>query len=54
MDTINEIVNLVSNTAVTAVMLGYFVYRDLVFMNKLEESLATLQKTIEIFGKKGE
>lgn len=51
MDTIESWVSLISNTAVTAVMLGYFVFRDLTFMNKLEEALATLQKTVEILMK---
>lgn len=49
---LNEIVNIISNSGVTLVMLAYFIYRDLTFQNKLEETLATLQKTVDMtFGK---
>lgn len=50
---LNEIVSIISNSGVTLVMLAYFIYRDLTFQNKLEETLATLQKTVDmVFGQK--
>lgn len=45
---LNEIVSIISNSGVTLVMLAYFIYRDLTFQNKLEETLATLQKTVDM------
>lgn len=46
--TFNDIVTLITNTGVTLAMLAYFIYRDLTFQNKLEETLATLQKTVDM------
>lgn len=48
MDKIQDIVNIAMNSGVTIVMLGYFIYRDLTFQNKLEETLSTLQKTVDM------
>lgn len=45
---LNDIVSLIGNTGVTLAMLAYFIYRDLTFQNKLEETLATLQKTVDM------
>lgn len=49
---LNEIVSIISNSGVTLVMLAYFIYRDLTFQNKLEETLATLQKTVDMVFRK--
>lgn len=51
---LTDIVNAVSNTGMTIVIVAYFIYRDLVFQNKLEETLATLQKTVDMVFSKGE
>ena len=38
----NEMINLVSNTAISVVVIGFFMYRDLKFINQLQVTLTTL------------
>lgn len=45
---VKDIVDIAMNSGVTIVMLAYFIYRDITFQNKLEETLATLQKTVDM------
>ena len=47
MENMNEIVNLISNTGVTIVVLAYFIFRDYKFMNKLDNALSTLTNTVD-------
>lgn len=41
------IVNLISNTGVTIVVIGYFIYRDFKFMSTLQDTLTTLVNTVD-------
>lgn len=41
-----ELVNMIQNTGVTIVILGYFIYRDYKFMGTLKDTLATLVNTV--------
>lgn len=41
-----ETVNLITNTSVTIVVVGFFMYRDLKFMNQLQSTLVTLTDTV--------
>lgn len=41
-----EIVNMIQNTGVTVVILGYFIIRDYKFMGTLKDTLTTLVNTI--------
>ena len=38
----NEMINLVSNTAISVVVIVFFMYRDLKFINQLQTTLTTL------------
>ena len=40
-----ELVNMIQNTGVTIVILGYFIYRDYKFIVTLKDTLATLVNT---------
>lgn len=42
----NELVNMIQNTGVTVVIIGYFIYRDYKFMGTLKDTLATLVNTV--------
>lgn len=44
---LTQLVDLISNTAVSIVVLGYFMYRDYKFLDSLNITLNTLVKTIE-------
>lgn len=44
----NDIVNLILNSGVTVVVIGYFMYRDYKFMGKLEITLGTLVTTVDL------
>lgn len=41
------IVNLLTNTGVTIVVLGYFLIRDYKFMHSLSDTLTTLVNTVD-------
>lgn len=41
-----EIVNMIQNTGVTVVIIGYFIFRDYKFMGTLKDTLTTLVNTI--------
>lgn len=41
-----EIVNMIQNTGVTIVIIGYFLYRDFKFMGTLKDTLTTLVNTV--------
>lgn len=41
-----ELVNLIQNTGVTVVIIGYFLYRDYKFMGTLKDTLTTLVNTV--------
>lgn len=41
-----ELVNMIQNTGVTIVILGYFIYRDYKFMGTLKDTLTTLVNTV--------
>lgn len=41
-----ELVNMIQNTGVTVVIIGYFIYRDYKFMGTLKETLTTLVNTV--------
>lgn len=41
-----ELVNMIQNTGVTVVIIGYFLYRDYKFMGTLKDTLATLVNTV--------
>lgn len=43
----NELVNLIMNAGTTVVMLAYFIYRDVKFMQKLDATLDVILKLIE-------
>ncbi len=43
----NDLVNLLTNAGVTAVMLAYFIFRDIKFMQKLDSTLDVILKLIE-------
>ena len=43
----NDIVNLIMNAGVTVVMLAYFIFRDVKFMQKLDSTLDVIMKMIE-------
>lgn len=42
----NELVNMIQNTGVTVVILGYFIFRDYKFMGTLKDTLITLVNTV--------
>lgn len=42
----NELVNLIQNTGVTVVIIGYFIFRDYKFMGTLKDTLTTLVNTV--------
>lgn len=41
-----EITNLITNTGVTVVIIGYFIFRDWKFMDTLQSTLTTLTETV--------
>lgn len=41
-----ELVNMIQNTGVTVVILGYFIFRDYKFMGTLKDTLTTLVNTV--------
>lgn len=41
-----ELVNMIQNTGVTVVIIGYFLYRDYKFMGTLKDTLTTLVNTV--------
>lgn len=41
-----ELVNMIQNTGVTVVIIGYFIFRDYKFMGTLKDTLTTLVNTI--------
>ena len=41
-----ELVNMIQNTSVTVVIIGYFLYRDYKFMGTLKDTLTTLVNTV--------
>ncbi len=41
-----ELVNMIQNTGVTIVIIGYFIYRDYKFMGTLKDTLTTLVNTV--------
>lgn len=43
----NDLVNLIMNAGVTVVMLAYFIFRDVKFMQKLDSTLDVILKLIE-------
>lgn len=43
----NDLVNLIMNAGTTVVMLAYFIYRDVKFMQKLDATLDVILKLIE-------
>lgn len=43
---IQELTNLFLNTAVSIVVIAYFMYRDLKFMSQLQTTLTTLVETV--------
>lgn len=43
---IKELVNMIQNTGVTVVIIGYFIYRDYKFMGTLKDTLTTLVNTV--------
>lgn len=43
-----DITNLIMNVGSTAVILAYFIYRDIRFMQKLDSTLDVIVKMIEI------
>lgn len=51
---LEEMIQTITSASVTGVIIAYFIYRDLTFMNRLEESLSVLQKTVELLMKKKE
>lgn len=42
-----DIVNIFTNTSTTIVILAYFIWRDIKFMNKLEDTLAVIVETLK-------
>lgn len=43
---VKELVNMIQNTGVTIVIIGYFIYRDYKFMGTLKDTLTTLVNTV--------
>lgn len=43
----DALVNLLTNTGVTIVVLGYFLFRDFKFMQSLSDTLTTLVNTVD-------
>lgn len=43
----DELINLIMNAGTTVVMLAYFIYRDVKFMQKLDATLDVILKLIE-------
>lgn len=41
-----ELVNMIQNTGVTIVIIGYFIFRDYKFMGTLKDTLTTLVNTV--------
>lgn len=41
-----ELVNMIQNTGVTVVIIGYFIYRDYKFMGTLKDTLTSLVNTV--------
>lgn len=41
-----ELVNMIQNTGVTVVIIGYFIFRDYKFMGTLKDTLTTLVNTV--------
>lgn len=41
-----ELVNMIQNTGVTVVIIGYFIFRDYKFMGTLKDTLLTLVNTV--------
>lgn len=48
-----DITNLIMNAGSTVVILAYFIYRDIKFMQKLDGTLDVIMKLIEEKEKKG-
>lgn len=46
METMEQIVQLVSNVGVTVVVVAYFMYRDNKFMNELQKTLTTMNDSL--------
>lgn len=44
----DEIVKLIMDSGTTIAVLGYFIYRDFKFMNKLDTSLTVLNETVNL------
>ena len=44
----NDIVNMVLNSSVSIVVIGYFMYRDFKFMGQLQQTLQSLVDTVGI------
>ena len=43
---VKELVNMIQNTGVTVVIIGYFIFRDYKFMGTLKDTLTTLVNTV--------
>lgn len=41
-----DLVNMIQNTGVTVVIIGYFIFRDYKFMGTLKDTLTTLVNTV--------
>lgn len=41
-----ELLNMIQNTSVTVVIIGYFLFRDYKFMGTLKDTLTTLVNTV--------
>lgn len=44
----NEMINLVSNTAISVVVIVFFMYRDLKYMSQLQNTLTSLVDTVNV------
>lgn len=44
----NDIVNMVLNSSVSIVVIGYFMYRDFKFMGQLQQTLQSLVDTVGV------
>lgn len=47
-ETLKEIVATASNAGTTIVMLGYFIFRDLKVIQRLEDTLSAIEKLLTI------
>ena len=45
---IQEVTNLILNSAVSVVVIAYFMYRDFKFMGQLQTTLVTLVDTVAV------